>query len=505
MKARGTICTRVRRNLLLLVALAELAMTAHAGEWVAYTSDNFTLYSDAREKEAIAVIENFEVFRQTALSVLGLPDMPESERLLILMLEKRQEFSRIRPGPGVGGFFYDSMFGPRMIVGPSGGAQGTQEVLFHEYVHYLVNRYSEFNYPRWYSEGLATLLGTADIDDTSIILGRPAESYSLAISVGADTTVRNVVEADPRMTVGGFYLTSWLMVHYFLLDSTSAATRRGQTLEYLRRFDAGEDPLEAFTASYGVTVDEMQDEITNYTQRRRLTAFRFPRGERGGASTSRRSLDPGEASYLLGNIAVELDQPEAAHFFFDRFDDETDQSPLRTKMMSRRAVAYIHEKKPDEGDKIVEDLVARDITDADVLADIAHYAYDRFVYARDSERDAAEAHLARSIEYGERAAALDPADVETLFYLGLAREAQGNLRLAADSLLSAYKLNRSIPRLNINLARVLIKGQQPAYASYLLTRLYSATHSEDTRAAIRQILQDIEAGDVDIDALDSLL
>jgi Flp pilus assembly protein TadD len=87
----------------------------------------------------------------------------------------------------------------------------------------------------------------------------------------------------------------------------------------------------------------------------------------------------------------------------------------------------------------------------------------------------------------------DPANLEAHYYLGLSYEAAGRLQNAVDALLSGYDLGPS-PRLNRDLARVLIKGGQPKLASYLLSRLVSASHVGALRSAVREIIADLEDG-----------
>jgi tetratricopeptide (TPR) repeat protein len=147
--------------------------------------------------------------------------------------------------------------------------------------------------------------------------------------------------------------------------------------------------------------------------------------------------------------------------------------------------------------ELVAKLLTHEISDANVLADVAHYEFDRYVYDRENDGDSGLTHLDRSIAYGERAVEKDPQDIEALYYLGLANELKGNLQAAADTLLKAYDISPSIPRLNINLARVLIKGGQRDLGAYLISRLYSASHSQEARAEFKAIRQQIEAGEVD--------
>jgi tetratricopeptide (TPR) repeat protein len=473
--------------LTLLVSLLTSATAVSQG-WYAVSSDNFTLYTDAPEDQTKELVEKFEIFRRSALAVLGLPDEPENQRLVIMFYDSARDFGRISPGGNVAGFYYDSIFGPRMLLRDVGRGATDQQVLFHEYVHYLMNQRSTFNYPRWYAEGLAGVLETTEIED-SIVVGNPLPYAARAIGLGFRPLVHDVVSATVDAE-DGFYLTSWLLSHYVSLGNP---TRREQTSDYLRRYDAGEDPVEAFAASYGISTTEMDAELAAYARRGTLNVLKAPRQPYSG-SLSTRVLDQDEALLLLADIAVEVDALEAAHHYFDEASGA--DSAFRSKLMGRRAIAYIHERKVGEGDELVRRLLEESSEDSQVLGDIAHYAFDKFVEIETGRfaGDAA-AELDRAIEYGVRAVAADPSDLEAQYYLGLSYEAAGRLQNAADALLNGYDLSPS-PRLNQALARVLIKGGQHELASYLLSRMLSASHADEWRAGLRAVIAALEDGNV---------
>jgi tetratricopeptide (TPR) repeat protein len=467
------------------------ASTAFSEGWYAVSSDNFTLYTDGPEDETKELIEKFESFRGSALAVLGLRDEPEKLRLLIMVYDKARDFGRISPRSAAG-FYYDSIFGPRMLMRGIGG-DADQGVLFHEYVHYLMNQRSTFNYPRWYAEGLATVLMTTEIED-SILVGNPPRYAAMAIELGFRPTVHGVVTGTVDAE-DGFYLTGWLLSHYVSLGDR---TRRQQTTDYLRRYDAGEDPVAAFEASYGITPTGMDAELAAYARRGKLNALKAPRQPYSG-SLSTRALDQDEALLLLADIAVEVDALEAAHHYFEEARTTDTDSPFRAKLMARRSIAYVHERKVSEGDQLVARLLEDGSEDPQVLGDIAHYAFDKFVEIRTGRSAGDEAaELERAIEYGVRALAADPANLEARYYLGLSYEAAGRLQNAADALLSGYDLSPS-PRLNLALARVLIKGGQHELASYLLSRLVNVSHADEWRSGLRAVIADIEDGTLSSD------
>jgi tetratricopeptide (TPR) repeat protein len=216
-------------------------------------------------------------------------------------------------------------------------------------------------------------------------------------------------------------------------------------------------------------------------------------------------LSEDEIAYRLGDIAVEQDRYEAAHDYFDSVEAMAEESKFSTNVMGRRAIAYIHEERVEEGDALMAQLRAMNLDDPDVLADISHYAYDKFIHQRENAGDSLMTHLNRSLVSGVRAVAGNANDLEALYYLGLAYEASGELQRAVETLMQGFNINPSIPRLNLSLARVLLKAEQTEPAVYLITRIYSASHSAEGRAQLRALQQQIEDGTLDIEKIDELL
>jgi tetratricopeptide (TPR) repeat protein len=242
----------------------------------------------------------------------------------------------------------------------------------------------------------------------------------------------------------------------------------------------------------------MDAELSAYARRSTLNALKASRQPYSGR-LSTRVLEEDEALLLLADIAVEVDALEAAHLYFDEASKAAADSPFRDKLLGRRSIAYIHERKVGEGDELVGRLLAEGSEDPQVLGDIAHYAFDKFVEIKTgrSAGDAA-AELDRAIDYGARAVQADAANLEAHYYLGLSYEAAGRLQDAVDALLSGYDLSPS-PRLNVALARVLIKGGQHELASYLLARMVGASHADEWRSALRAVIADLEDGKLSSD------
>ena len=480
--------------------LAVFVSAAHA-EWAAYSSKNFTLFSDAPESEVLELLRDFEEYRRVALAVMSLPDAADDQALKIIYPTRSADFRVFGTSDNVAGFFYHAEFGPRIAIrsaasrvgrGVAGTADADRQTLYHEYVHYLMDQTSGLNYPPWYREGIATVLMMVEPGESTINVGMPLRTEWRR--VGA--TVEDIVDTDYDGEIDEFYRMSWLLTHYLTIDAVDKPQRRQQMADYLHRYNAGEDPLEAFTASFGSSASDLQRAVEAYRQQRTLKVLRVPRSEYAGNIT-KRVLQAGEELYLLGDVAVELYESAAALEKFDEFDKRYGDSPLRFKVMGRRAVALGHDDRYDEGDALIDEIVALNLDDSDVFADLAHYFHDRFQVQSRAGDDGSRASLERSIRYGELAVERNARDLEALFYLGRAYGFSGDLEKAVTTLLKAFQQAPGADDINLSLARVLYQSGNTKDASLLITRNLSATHSAEARQRYRELLQQMKDGNVD--------
>src|SRR5688572_30590550 len=304
-----------RSCIVLAALLAVFASVAHA-EWAVYTSKNFTLFSDAPQSDVLELLRDFEEYRRVALAVMSLPDAADDQALKIVYPTRSADFRALGVSESVAGFFYHAEFGPRIVIrsatsrggtGRSVAASADRQTLYHEYVHYLMDQKSGLNYPPWYREGIATVLMMVEPGDETISVGMPLRPEWRR--VGA--TVEDIVDTDYDGEINEFYLMSWLLTHYLTIDAVDKPERRKQMADYLRRYNAGEDPLEAFATSFGNSASDVQIAVEAYRQQRTLKVLRVPRLEYDGG-VSKRVLQDGEELYLLGDIAVELYQSASA-------------------------------------------------------------------------------------------------------------------------------------------------------------------------------------------------
>lgn len=493
-----------RLRVVLVVLLGGFATVADA-QWAAYTSRNFTLYSDARQNEVLELLRDFEEYRRVALAVMSLPDQPENQALKIVYPTREADFRVFGTAVNVAGFFYHREFGPRMVirgasrrgVANAAAVAADRRTLYHEYVHYLMDQRSGRNYPPWYREGLAQVLMMVDPSESTIRIGMPLNVNWRAVG----TTVDDLIDTDYDGNTGGFYAMSWLLTHFLTVDASDKPQRSRQFADYLRRYDAAENPLEAFSASFGESTSAMQRTLEAYRQQRTLKVLQVPRSPYDG-EVSRRELQDGEELYLLGDLAVELYSSASALRLFETFANAHRDSPLRFKVLGRRGVALAHEDRIDEGDAVVGELLALNLDDGDIFADIAHYYHDRFQIQSRTALGDARANLEDSIRYGQLAVERNARDLEALFYLGRAYGFSGAHELAVETLLKAFEQAPGVDEINLALARALYQTRNVDDAVLLLTRNLSATHSEQARQRYRDLIRQMQEGNVDEEFLD---
>jgi tetratricopeptide (TPR) repeat protein len=496
---------RLRRILIAAVLLASARFAA--ADWAAYESKSFTIYSDRPEEEVAQSLRNFELFKYVALQLLALPDVPTSERLKIIMFANLADYQVFAPEPGTGGYFSDSVFGLRMVIGPRQLLAPGEQVLFHEYVHYLMNRQSDVNYPMWYSEGLAEFMQTTTFTESKVVVGAPTPMYDQVKAIYPKyrpLRIRRMIDLNPRENQTDFYTTAWLMVHFFLLSSIDDPTRMQQTGDFLLRYDRGEDPLEAFELSFGMSDRDMDKLLNDYSDTRLFNTLVFSEMTYDGGYT-RRAMANDEVAWLLGDAAIEFGRVGVAYVLFDRFAGEELSPEFAAKIKAAKAVALIHEARLEEGDALMDELLEAHPDDARVSADMAHYAYDRYVLALRNDEDNVALHLDRVVEYAGKALLANPNSVEARYFLGLAQERRGELAKAAETLFGVYADNPAIIEISLALARVLVKQDDTENALYFLSRAYSASHTEDARDSLQEIQLKIQDPEFDIATVDEIL
>jgi hypothetical protein len=480
------------KKICLFITLIFVTQTALCRDWISYTSQNFTIYSDQKPKEAIALLKEFEIFRGVALFVTGLPNKPENSKMKILVYAKAREYNKIGP-PNTAGFYTDTSDGPRMIVGPDRRSMDKTVILYHEYIHYLVREHSRVIYPRWYNEGFAEVLGATTIKRGKATVGVAPESRLITINYDSPFKVRDLLQpdeerSDSRYYQSRFYAYAWLLTHYLQISSLGDNTHlKAQNQDFLLRYNQGENPVQAFEASFKMTPEEMDTELRNYRSQRQITVLTMSVPDYEGDITQS-ELSANEQTFLLADLAWRVGKEDVALKYLE--DIDTKQANA-ARPLSLAAVLENHKDNTEKAATYADQALALGSDDSKVMTNLSHWQWDNFDRARKVDLETST-FLNDTLVYGEKAIQLDPTNLEAHHFVWESQMENGDDAATARTMMAAYQLSPSNLGINLTIGRFLLSIQKPELARPFLERVLNWSHSEEQRTAIQAVLDRID-------------
>lgn len=485
----------LRRHVWLLPLLL-MPSVVLADEWRQYTSQNFNVYSDDDPGRCVDLLKQFEVFRHVVLTLTGLPDKPENAKMQVLVFDSDWDYKKIGPANSAG-FYIDTARGPRMVVGAENRIMKNTDVLYHEYIHYLIRQHSSLRYPRWYDEGFAEFLGATTIEDGVAVIGGVPGSREAAFTYLRPMGVSHLLEPDPDRRDSGryqgrFYAYAWLLVHYLQINAYSSnPDLQDQIRDFLVRYDAGEAPIETFETSFGISTDELDKLLEDYREQKRLTTLTMQVDEFRG-DIRQRSLSPSETAWLLGDLAYRVGEEGVA---LDYLEEADPGEPGTAQALSLAAVIENHNENTQRAGDYAERALAMAPTNSVVLTNLSHLAWDNYEHAGDAGETGEQA-LNNSLAFSERALESDPENLETYSFAWEAYRARGENLQAVKTLMAAYQLAPFSVGINESIGNLLFDLDKRSLAQPFLERVVTWSHSEEQREAAAEKLETIESAGV---------
>ncbi len=208
-------------------------MPLSAGEvhadWAQYASADFTITSDLGLDEVTGIATALNALRQSVTDLPGLRADPDAEPrryppLQILIFSRRKDFTRITRKPVFAAFTQPGLTQTLLVVGPSGTRTSLTHNTLHEYTHYLLRLQAQ-NYPPWYEEGVATLLGHTRMKTTAnglrVETRLPRRLADDGMSVEALFGVRYYIDM-PARRLQNFYASSAELVNFLLFANLAS-------------------------------------------------------------------------------------------------------------------------------------------------------------------------------------------------------------------------------------------------------------------------------------------
>jgi hypothetical protein len=310
--------------LLLVASLCVLAPVAKSKDtWVEVRSPNFTVISNAGEKEARKVADQFEQFREmfhqsfpTLRVDLGTPliifAVKNEDSLKVLLPAYWEVKGRVHPA----GFYIGAEDRHYVALQTDVQTENPYQIVYHEYTHAIIN----LNFralPVWFNEGLAEYFGNSAIRDKYVEVGKATSYHLRTLQRERLIPIQTLFQADEHSPLYNeqnhtsmFYAESWAIVHYLMVDPTA---RKLQLLStFLKDWDNTENQLEAAQQAFG-DLGKFQETIESYA---RQPAFYFSKVKtdiHGDAKDYQtRVLPPAEVAAQQGLFYAHNSRPKEA-------------------------------------------------------------------------------------------------------------------------------------------------------------------------------------------------
>jgi len=358
------------RPLVILSLLLSVCVLRAASKdtWIEVQSPHFTVISNAGDKEARKVADQFEEFREVFHTTfpnwrldLGKPliifAVRNEDSLRVLLPAYWEEKDRAHPA----GIYIAGEDRHYVALRTNVEIENPYQVVYHEYTHAILNLNFR-DLPVWLNEGLAEFYANSIIEEKDVEIGRPAP-YHLQILQTERLIPVDVLLAATQGSkyyneanhASMFYAESWAITHYLMMDPE--ARKRELMKHFLAELDATGDSVAAAEKTLG-NLKAFGAAMDAYARQRSFFVGKIPSNIHSDAKNyTSRELDAGE-------------------------------------LEAERALFYVHTRRPKEAGAAVEEALKDD-----PKLPLAYEAEGFLAYSQ-LQFQAAETAFRRAIELG---------------------------------------------------------------------------------------------------------
>lgn len=331
----------LRRPFVVLFLLASLVAvpTPSKDTWIEVQSPHFTVISNAGDKEARKIADQFEQFREVFHTTfpnwrvdLGKPliifAVRNEDSLRVLLPAYWEQKDRAHPM----GIYIVGEDRHYVALRTNVETDNPYQVVYHEYTHAILN----LNFrglPVWLNEGLAEFYANSIIEDKDVEIGRIAPYHlqtlqterliPIDILFTATQSSRYYNEANHASM---FYAESWAITHYLMMDPE--ASKRELLKHFLADLDATGDPVASAQKNFG-NLKDFASAMDAYARQRTFFYRKIPTTIHSDAkSFSSRELSPAEIEAERALFYVHTRRPKEAAAAVDEALKDDPKLPL---------------------------------------------------------------------------------------------------------------------------------------------------------------------------------
>jgi tetratricopeptide (TPR) repeat protein len=481
---------------LLIVSVGHQSAQAR-DTWTTVRSRNFTLIGNASEKDIRGVANRMEQFR--AVFALLFPTVPLNSPVpnTILVFKSDSSFKPFKTNPNEAGYFqpgddvnYIALTSERT------SAEQPFRVIFHEYVHLMVNNAMGEALPLWFNEGLAEYYSTFDITQQNrrVLLGDLIDNHVLFLRDTKFLPLRTLFAVDhksPYYNEGNkmniFYAESWMFMHYLLQGD--GQKHRPQLAKFVDLLRAGQKIEDAFQQGFQGSIESVEKAFKAYIQGAayKASAIMFEHSLDFDTEMQAAPLSEADAHAYLGDLLLHTHRLNDA-------EGQLQQAIALDANSSMAQIAYgmlrVRQGRMDDARPYLEKAVAANAQNylthyyyAFALSNLSMNEYRMVSRFPDDTAATMRSELTKAI-------ALKPDFIESYSLLGfvnLVRNEQVDETIAL--LQKALNISRGNHRVVFMLAQLYLRKEKFADARQLLTPIAENSPDPELRKQAEALIE----------------
>ena len=473
------------------------------GKFVKYDTGDFVIVTSRSSSQAREIMENLAKFRLSLEKVLGKRAARSGIGTYIVIAGESDWTKYLQPREQLVGYFQRARFDNYMALNGDAGGYALY-VMFHEYTHfYLSSRFSG-EYPPWFNEGLAELMGYAKFKGTQTVLQIPMFRVQEARDrdwIPFDRMIKidhSSREYQSHKLADAFYAQAWLTVHYGLIEDTSFGK---QIFTYLNQLNALVPQEEASRTVFGADLEPINGKLRSYARKSNMNSGAIELG-----AVPEIILPKAEPLSEVDGLAVLIDVMLATRLAPARIRPLVESMKRRAPDSARSYILAARLAEYDDDSAAFEAAVTRaeSLLAADdwlsqrqlgsaLLASANDFNPTSTRTTKETDRD-----LKRALKWYSKSVEKHNADAEALWGLGtVLTRLDRDLDVADMALRSAYEKVPASASISVSLANLKGREQKPEemipylqdtirYASDLSTRRWATETLEDTETYVAE-------------------
>lgn len=288
---------------------------AHEDTWVEVRSPNFTVISNAGEKEARKIADQFEEIREVFHNTFVKMRVDLGKPVIIFAVKNEDSLKTLLPAfwEAKGHMRPAGVYQPAeekhfVVVRTNIEGPNPYEVVYHEYTHALMN-INVRDLPLWLSEGIAEFFGNSEIHDKYVEIGKIAPYHLQILQQNKLIPIPMLLQADhsspyynENNRASVFYAESWAIVHYLQLDPD--ARKRNLLHDFLAAYEASGNLVDAAQKTFG-DLNKFAQKMEAYSRQNAFYVGKVTSSIHGDPkSYSSRVLPPAEVDSQKGELYV---------------------------------------------------------------------------------------------------------------------------------------------------------------------------------------------------------